>query len=73
MFKFVVTKVTESKTYSCKIINSYGAMTGEHTFSIGLTIRNNLLLNILRLDDLRIRRSSLFPSIIVERKKVFTK
>ena len=60
----MVTKVTESKPYSCKILNSYGIMTDEHTtlFSKGLTNRSNLLLNILRLVHLRILRSGLFHS-----------
>ena len=67
MLKFVVTKVTESKSQSCKVPNSYGVVTGIQTVSKGLTNCDNLSLNIIRLIQLRI---SLFHSVTVDEKKV---
>ena len=64
VFKCVITKVTESKRYSCMIILVFlylipvGLWQVNTLFSKSLTNRNNLFLNILRLVDLRILMSS---------------
>ena len=49
MFESIITKVIESKTSSCKVLSSYGIVTGVYTlFSKALTKCSILHLNMLK-------------------------